>query len=48
MKADLLLHVDNLASPYLEEEYLAVTGLLRDRLGGETGNYRTEQEGSGE
>ena len=29
-EADLLLHVVNLASPYLEEEYLAVTGLLRE------------------
>ena len=28
--ADLLLHVVNLASPYLEEEYMAVTGLLRE------------------
>lgn len=29
-EADLLLHVVNLASPYLEEEYMAVTGLLRE------------------
>lgn len=29
-EADLLLHVVNLASPYLEDEYLAVTDLLRE------------------